>query len=113
MEGLSGSRRRTTMSRRDDDAFWPSYVDLMTSLFVVMLVLFVFSYAAFSIQKNKLRVQAESYQRLVQIDAAIGALKQKGVFNYDQTYKRYLFREEVHFSSGDATIDVNKYGKLL
>ena len=33
--------------QQSSDFFWPSYVDLMTSLFVVMLVLFVYSFKLF------------------------------------------------------------------
>lgn len=101
------------MMHREDEAFWPSYVDLMTSLFIIMLVLFVFSYAAFSVEKQKLVVEASNYRRLVQIDAAIGALKEKGGFDYDQKYKRYLFHQDVDFKTGDATIDPKYYPQLI
>jgi outer membrane protein OmpA-like peptidoglycan-associated protein len=100
------------LRQRDDDAFWPSYVDLMTSLFVVVLMLFVFSFAAYSITRinlqremNSYRVRAENYNRLQNIDAAIAGLANKNEFEYQKEYKRYVFREEVHFDRGVSTID--------
>jgi hypothetical protein len=101
------------IDRRDDEAFWPSYVDLMTSLFVVVLVLFIFSYAAYSIERDKLRVKAESYERLQQIDAAIGELAHKNQFEYDPKYKRYLFKTKVQFKTGDFAIDPKYHDFLI
>ena len=100
------------MNREDDEAFWPSYVDLMTSLFVVMLVLFIFSYAAYSVERRKLQVKAENYQRLLNIDAAIATLANKEQFKYDPEYKRYVFRQDVQFKTKDSTIDP-KYHEFL
>src|ERR1700683_5134057 len=93
------------MNDKVDEAFWPSYVDLMTSLFVVMLVLFVFSYAAYSKERRKLRVEAENYERLQQIDAAIGELAHKDQFQYDSKFRRYIFKTNVQFEKGDYDID--------
>ena len=101
------------INRKNDEAFWPSYVDLMTSLFVVMLVLFIFSYAAYSVERRNLRVKAENYQRLQNIDAAIAKLANKEQFKYEPEYKRYVFRQDVQFKIGDFTIDSKYYDFLI
>jgi hypothetical protein len=100
------------MDSRVDEAFWPSYVDLMTSLFVVMLVLFVFSFAAYSKERRKLRVEAENYERLKEIDAAIAELAHKDQFQYDSEFRRYVFRTKVQFKAGDFRIDPKYFGFL-
>lgn len=41
-------------SRNNKSAFWPSYVDIMTTLFAIMLVLFAVSYSRFKIKQREL-----------------------------------------------------------
>jgi outer membrane protein OmpA-like peptidoglycan-associated protein len=92
------------MDHKDDEAFWPSYVDLMTSLFVIMLVLFVFSFAAYSVKQRQLLVEAKNWERMKQIDASIGELAHSNQFAYDPIYNRYVFKTKVQFDTGDYTI---------
>jgi hypothetical protein len=80
--------------------------------FVVVLVLFIFSYAAYSVERAKLVVKAEKYNRLLQIDAAIGELARKPQFEYETLYRRYVFKKRVQFKKGDSTIDP-KYSDFL
>jgi outer membrane protein OmpA-like peptidoglycan-associated protein len=104
------------IDRRDDEAFWPSYVDLMTSLFVVALVLFVFSYAALTAEREKLRaerdrykISADSYRRLQDIEGTIRELADREHFTYQPQFKRYVFTRDVQFKKGDDTIDASYY----
>jgi pseudouridine kinase len=46
-------------------SFWPSYVDIMTTLFVIMLVLFVVSYSRFKIKEHELLKLAQKYGKKV------------------------------------------------
>jgi outer membrane protein OmpA-like peptidoglycan-associated protein len=100
------------IDRKDDEAFWPSYVDLMTSLFIVTLVLFIFSYAALTVERDRLKVSADSYLRLKHIEATIKGLADAKHFKYDPKYKRYVFTEDVKFAIGDHKIDP-KYDQFL
>jgi outer membrane protein OmpA-like peptidoglycan-associated protein len=84
----------------EDDTFWPSYVDLMTGLFIIALVLFVFSYKALTAERDRLRVNAENYKRLQAIDDAIKTLADTQHFEYQAQYKRYVFRKQVQFATG-------------
>ena len=34
----------------EKDSFWPSYVDIVTTLFAIMVVLFAVSYSRFSVK---------------------------------------------------------------
>ena len=101
------------MNRREDGVFWPSYVDLMTSLFIVALVLFVVSYEALSAESNRLKVSADSYRRLQDIDAAIKGLDDGKTFIYQPEFKRYLLKRQVQFSVGSDTINPSDYDFLL
>jgi len=97
---------------KEDEAFWPSYVDLMTGLFIIALVLFVFSYRALSAQRDRLKVSADNYKRLQQIDTAIKELADAEHFEYQPTYKRYVFKRQVQFALADDKISPEYYGFL-
>jgi outer membrane protein OmpA-like peptidoglycan-associated protein len=91
-------------SGSEDEIFWPSYVDLMTGLFIIALVLFVFSYKALTAERDRLRVDAENYKRLRAIDDAIASLANTQYFEYQAQYKRYVLRKQVQFETGKDEI---------
>lgn len=97
---------------KEDGTFWPSYVDLMTTLFVVSLVLFVFSYRALTAERDRLKVSADNYSRLQEIDASIKELADAEHFEFQPEFKRYVLKRQVEFKQGDATIDPLYYGFL-
>jgi outer membrane protein OmpA-like peptidoglycan-associated protein len=82
------------------DAFWPSYTDLMTSLFFVMLVLFILVFA-----RQHQTIQ-DLQRKLAIINAVEGSLQplksDTGLFRYEEQYKRFKLAFEVKFF-------VNKY----
>jgi hypothetical protein len=103
------------------DFFWPSYVDLMTSLFVIVLVLFVLSYYNFNQKKKELEVNAEKFKRIQQIDSALAKLDRR-YFSYDPKNKRHKLKVDVNFMknsedindlSQEAKIELKKAGTAL
>ena len=63
------------MEMQSKGFFWPSYADLMTSLFVIMLVLFILSFKLFKdreqemvAQNEKLEVIEQEYNKIKEID---------------------------------------------
>ncbi|WP_158829323.1 hypothetical protein [Mucilaginibacter lacusdianchii] len=83
--------------------FWPSYVDLMTSLFVIMLVLFVLSYLNFNRIETELRANAEQMARIRQIDSALKKLDRR-YFRLDPVNNRYQLMIDVNFAPNSADI---------
>ena len=62
------------MDDKSNSSFWPSYVDIMTTLFAIMLVLFVVSFSRFKIKEGellennqKLQLLLENYESLISI----------------------------------------------
>lgn len=90
------------------DYFWPSYVDLMTSLFVVMLVLFIISYLNFKKQNGILVKNKVEMDRIRQIDKALKELDKK-YFGLDPNNNRYKLLVNVVFSPHSA--DINTIGE--
>ncbi|GAB3726507.1 hypothetical protein GCM10027594_08270 [Hymenobacter agri] len=89
---------------KDKDFFWPSYVDLMTALFLTMLVLFVLSYKLFKDKQRDndkliydLKVQVQEKRKLDEIKAALKRLE-SNYFEYNATYKRYELKFPVTFA---------------
>ena len=49
------------IGRKNKESFWPSYVDIMTTLFAVMLILFAVSYARFKLKEGQLEMLVNEY----------------------------------------------------
>ncbi|SDL63827.1 OmpA family protein [Catalinimonas alkaloidigena] len=93
------------------DFFWPSYVDLMTALFVVMLSLFVLSFKLFKDREGELLVMAQQYQKLQEIERSLQGLEGE-YFVYDEDNKRHELKVPVQFASWESTIDARYHEPL-
>ncbi len=99
--------------------FWASYADLMTSLFIVMLVLFVLSFKLFSdrekeLKKNneRLEVIEKEYNRLQNIKLALRNIEGK-YFRYDPINKRHELIVDVEFRKASSVIQPRYYTPLI
>lgn len=86
------------------NAFWPSYADLMTSLFFVMFVLYAVTFHLFQKQHEKLLVDSATLQRLKAIQASVDSLENTGLFRYQPSYKRFEFNRDILFDKGQYKI---------
>ncbi|MCF8322233.1 MAG: flagellar motor protein MotB [Flavobacterium sp.] len=110
------------------DFFWLSYSDLMTSLFFIMLVLFVLIYSmnskviedarqaneklkALGITEGErqrnlkaLEAKAQELERIKAIDAAIKELEKGGLYEYNSTCKRFELKSAILFEENSAII---------
>ncbi|WP_228466950.1 OmpA family protein [Adhaeribacter swui] len=91
------------MNNNKEDFFWPSYVDLMTSLFIVMLVLFVLSYKLFRDKESELLVQVEQLNKIREIEAALKGLEGK-YFKFDPVNKRHELKVQTKFDPNSWVI---------
>ncbi|HEX8504599.1 MAG TPA: hypothetical protein VF630_04460 [Hymenobacter sp.] len=96
--------------KESKDFFWPSYVDLMTALFLTMLVLFVLSFKRFKDKEvglktanAQLSVQLQEKRKLDEIKAALKRLE-SDYFVYNQRYKRYELNFPVTFAPQSAVL---------
>lgn len=88
------------MKKAKQDFFWPSFTDLMTSLFFVMLVLYVLTYVY---MKNQQRVTEEQLRKIKDIQNAVNALD-KQYFTYDSSYKRFTLNRQISFPKKQSII---------
>jgi len=106
-------------NRQANDFFWPSYVDLMTSLFVVMLVLFVYSFKLFKDREGELKrangelkVKAAELEQITKIRRSLQKLEGR-YFKYDPANERHELLVPVQFKAGRDEIQESYKPALL
>lgn len=97
--------------KKRESFFWVSYSDLMTSLFFILLVLFVLSSTGLYMSEQATRKQLD---KIEEIQAAVNNLP-KTYFIEDSINKRWTLKEQFtpHFASRDATIPEQDTQKLI
>lgn len=60
-------------------SFWPSYVDVMTTLFAIMLVLFVVSFSRFKIKNDQLQELVDEYEDIITVYSTVGSMTQPAI----------------------------------
>ena len=105
------------MDGKSNSSFWPSYVDIMTTLFAIMLVLFVVSFSRFKIKEGellennqKLQLLLENYESLISIYSTVGSIDDTQYFGYNETYLKHMFQINVEYQT--KQYDINTKLKL-
>lgn len=97
--------------KKNDSHFWPSYSDLMTSLFFLMLVMFILTIVSLRnslLEAEKLRrVSEEQLRSIEQIQQAVNQLPKK-YFEQDEVNRRWILKKDYspRFNARDADIRV-------
>jgi hypothetical protein len=90
------------MKTKKDNSFWPSYTDLMTSLFFIMLVLYVLTYVRLN---STIKLQKEKLAIIEAVEQNLKPLKQDTLlFKYEKEYKRFVLAFKVKFHIGAEII---------
>jgi outer membrane protein OmpA-like peptidoglycan-associated protein len=91
--------------------FWASYSDLMTSLFFIMLVLFVLTISILNRQQkllkeqqDKLIVEADAFNKIQELEKSISEIDSKW-FEYNENHKKHILKINVAFNRGSADMD--------
>jgi flagellar motor protein MotB len=88
------------MKKHSEDFFWPSFADLMTSLFFIMLALYILTYVYL---KNQQRATHEQLKKIQEVQSAVNALDQQ-YFRYDSVYKRFTLTRQISFPAKGSNI---------
>lgn len=94
--------------KKRESFFWTSYSDLMTSLFFIMLTLFILAIALLhrevvQIGKDKEATEAE-LKKINEIRTAVQSIDPT-YFSYDPTYKKHILKTEVKFRVGSSDMN--------
>ena len=94
--------------KKKESYFWTSYSDLMTNLFLVMLMLFILAIALLHremVQIGKERdATKEELEKINEIRTAIQNIDTT-YFQYDEDYKKHILKTKVKFQTGSSNIN--------
>lgn len=79
---------------KKESYFWTSYSDMMTSLFFIMLVLFVL---AIGLLAHSLVAKQSELNNIKKIEKSTEELNKNGDFEYNKKYKKYVLKVPVFF----------------
>jgi hypothetical protein len=97
------------MSKSKINFFWASYSDLMTSLFFIMLVLFVLTVVML---KRRIISTQEQLKKIEELQTAVKQLPEK-YFEYQIEYKRFKLKKQINFATGDSIIQQEDFPYLI
>ena len=97
------------MKAKGSSFFWPSFTDLMTSLFFIMLVLYVLTYLKL---RNQQKATEQQLIKIQEIQAAVKELP-KEYFAYDSIYKRFSLVKNIEFEPRQDIISSNDESYLI
>ena len=80
--------------------FWASYADLMTSLFFIMLVLFVLAVA---MMNRKSKATEQQLKKIEEIQNSVKELDTR-YFSYQEEYKRFTLKRQIQFAPAKSEI---------
>jgi hypothetical protein len=83
--------------------FWVSYADLMTSLFFIMLVLYVITFSILQSQQGALRAKEKQLEAIKNVQKAIENLDPT-YYQFDEENKRYKLNIDVNFKPNSSNI---------
>jgi len=90
------------MVQKKESFFWTSYSDLMTSLFFVMLVLFIL---VIVLLHKRMEATEAQLQEIKRIEESTKELAQNDYFIYRPEYKKYVLNIKVRYPSGKSDLN--------
>jgi flagellar basal body-associated protein FliL len=95
--------------QKKESFFWTSFSDLMTSLFFVMLVLFVLTIALLHRKmveiEGERKATQEQLDKITEIEEAVNRIDSI-YFDYNETYKKHILKIRVNFPTLISDINV-------
>ena len=89
------------MSQKKESFFWTSYSDLMTSLFFVMLVLFILVIVLLHKRMEATEAQLEEIKKVEQSTKDLST----DYFVYRPEYKKYVLKIQVRYPTGESNLN--------
>jgi Asp-tRNA(Asn)/Glu-tRNA(Gln) amidotransferase C subunit len=93
------------MDGNNNGSFWPSYVDIMTTLFAIMLVLFAVSFSKFKIKENQLQALVDEYDDIITVYSTVSEIDASEYFDYNKQYLKHLFTIDVEYDTKQYKMD--------
>lgn len=97
------------MDGKKNGSFWPSYVDIMTTLFAITLILFAVSFSRFKIKEKQLQSLVDEYENIITVYSTVGSIDSTNYFGYNEEYLKHLFTVDVEYQQKEYRIDKLAY----
>ncbi len=94
------------IGRKNKESFWPSYVDIMTTLFAVMLILFAVSYARFKLKEGQLEMLVKDYKDIIDVYSKVDSIDKSSYYAYDSLYLKHTITISIAYQ--DKEYDIHK-----
>lgn len=91
--------------QKKESFFWTSYSDLMTSIFFVMLVLFILTIV---LLHNKMVTTQSQIDKIKEIEEAVNKIDST-YFDYNNVHKKHILKIRVNFHRGESDINTLDY----
>jgi hypothetical protein len=88
---------------KKNSTFWVGYSDLMTSLFFVMLVLYIVTFMKLKMDQGIMVKELEKLNEIENVETALSTLNQ-AYYEFDAVNKRYKLKMDVQFPPNSADI---------
>ena len=85
------------MDGKKNGSFWPSYVDIMTTLFAITLILFAVSFSRFKIKERQLQSLVDEYDNIITVYSTVSSIDSTRYFGYNEEYLKHLFTVDVEY----------------
>lgn len=97
-------KRKIRMKEDKNNSFWPSYVDVMTTLFAVMLVLFVVTYGQFKAKESQLKLLVSEYRDIIDVYSQIDLIDKSNYYTYDSIYLKHTLTVDITYQDKEYNI---------
>ena len=97
------------------ESFWPSYVDIVTTLFAIMVVLFAVSYSRFRVKEAELKKIADKYEEIKSIYRVVENIDST-YFEFNPELVKFIFKIQVTFQTGEfelTKLEADRTNKAL
>lgn len=90
--------------RRERGFFWPSYVDIMTTLFAIMLVLFAVTYGRFKVKERQLGLLVKEYEDIIDVYSQVDSIDNSRYYTYDSQYLKHTLTVNIAYQDKEYNI---------
>ncbi len=100
------------MDGKNNGSFWPSYVDIMTTLFAITLILFAVSFSRFKIKERQLQLLVNEYEDIINVYSTVSSIDSTRYFGYNAQYLKHLFTVDVEYQQKEYRINRLKLDQI-
>lgn len=92
------------MKKDFNNSFWPSYVDVMTTLFAITLILFAVTYGRFKTKEGQLQMLVNEYEDIIDVYSQVDSIDKSKFYAYDSQYLKHTLTVNITYQDKQYNI---------